>query len=197
MLFPHVLVTQTKPEISRAEKVSRYWEYFPVPQVKQLRHLLKIPAFPQIRLTVFLNVSVYLQCGIEKVRMVACKTRLRVQVVKVVNNITWNECACFEHSTKVTGPDTVVFVEERDPDATHDDDAEQYNSLNYRPASTAPSEARSRYSVADVPIEVRCFRSRFQACLQRQLPPSVLLPSRLPSTLARPEPLECVNLDAV
>ena len=81
---------------------------------------------------------------------------LRVQVVKIVNNLTWNECASFEHSTKVTNTDTVVFVEERDLDADNSDDAEQYNTLNRKAASTAPSEARSRYSVADVPVEV-CF----------------------------------------
>jgi hypothetical protein len=75
-----------------------------------------------------------------------------VQVVRVLNNITWNECAAFEHTKKVTNPDTVVFVEERDLDSS--DDAEQHNSLNHKPAAAAPSEIRSRFSVADVPIEV-------------------------------------------
>lgn len=82
-----------------------------------------------------------------------------VQVVKLLNNITWNECAAFEHTIKVTNTDTVVFVEERDPDADHSDDAEQYNSLNRKATPRPPSEARSRYSVVDVPIEACFYRS--------------------------------------
>jgi hypothetical protein len=78
------------------------------------------------------------------------------QVVKILNNVTWNECAAFEHSMKVTNPDTVVFVEERDPDVDDNNDAEQYNSLNRKAGATPPSEARSRYSVSDAPIEVCC-----------------------------------------
>lgn len=77
-----------------------------------------------------------------------------MQVVKILNNITWNECAAFEHSSTVSNPDTVVFIEERDPDEGNDDDAEQRNILNHKAPTPPPSRARSRYTVADVPVEV-------------------------------------------
>lgn len=72
----------------------------------------------------------------------------------MLNHITWNECAAFEHAGRVTSDTTVMFTEVRDDSAG---DAEQlpHDANAASAAEPNAAAARWRYEVQEAPVEVR------------------------------------------
>lgn len=75
-------------------------------------------------------------------------------MVRVLNHITWNESAAFEHAGRVTSDTTVMFTEVRDDSAA---DAEQLPDAANAASAAEPdaTAARWRYEVQEAPVEVR------------------------------------------
>eukprot|EP00892_Ulva_mutabilis_P008080 jgi/Ulvmu1/5644/UM231_0007.1 len=72
--------------------------------------------------------------------------------VRILNHITWRECAAFEHTAEVTSEATVTFTEVRDDSAA---DAEQFpGAANGADGAADAGSARWRYKVQDVPVTV-------------------------------------------
>jgi GTP cyclohydrolase III len=77
-----------------------------------------------------------------------------VQVVRVLNNITWKPIAELEHAAKITDDATVAFEEVTDDTVDPSDAAEQCSAALNAPGSTATA-ARRKYTICNMPVEVR------------------------------------------
>lgn len=78
-----------------------------------------------------------------------------MQAVRVLNHITWNESAAFEHTTSVSADAAVIFAEVRDDSAT---DAEQLPHAANAADNGADADAaasRWRYEVQETSVEAR------------------------------------------
>lgn len=82
---------------------------------------------------------------------------MRMQTVRVINHLTWNEVGAFEHAETVSNDSTVIFTEVRDDSGA---DAEQLpHAANAARSGAEPdaAAARFRYDVRDAPVEVCSF----------------------------------------